>query len=65
MCLLYVLHLNLGLQVNAGDGLRETNDGLKLADRNGNTSALLGDLLVLVVHAVLHVHVLQNVACLL
>lgn len=60
-----VLNLDLGLQVDASDGLGETDDGLKLPHSDRDASALLGDLLVLGVHAIGHIHVLQDVAGLL
>ena len=63
--LLHMLHFHLGLQVNAGDRLGEADDGLELADSDRDARALLRDLLVLIVHSILDVHVLEDVACLL
>lgn len=65
MGFLNVLNFHLGLQMDASDSLRETDDGLELTHGDGDTRALLGDLLVLIVHSVLHVHVLEHVARLL
>lgn len=62
---LNVLHLHLGLQVDSSDGLGETDDGFKLSHSDGDTSTLLGDLLILGVHAISHIHVLQDMAGLL
>jgi hypothetical protein len=62
---LNVLHLDLGLEVDSSDGLGETDDGFKLSHSDGDTSTLLGDLLILGVHAISHIHVLQDMAGLL
>jgi len=60
-----MLHFHLSLQMNASDSLREADDGLELADSDRDACALLRDLLVLIVHSILNVHVLEDVACFL
>jgi len=55
-----VLRLNHSLQVHTRDRLRETDDGLKLTDSDGDTVGLTVFLLVFRVHSISHVHILQH-----
>lgn len=52
MSFLHVLNFDLGLKMDPGDSLRETDDSLKLAHCDGDASTLLGNLLVLGVHPI-------------
>ena len=65
MGLLYVLDFDLGLQVNASDSLGETDDSFQLSNGDRDACALLRDFLIFRVHAICHIHVLEDMACLL
>ncbi len=60
-----MLDFYLVLQVDACDGLGQTDNSLELSHSDGNACALLGDLLVLRVHPISHVHILEDMPGLL
>ena len=55
-----MLTLYNGLQTDSCNWLWETNDGFKLSDSNGNSSAFLRELLIFWSSSIWYIHVLEH-----
>lgn len=58
-----MLSFDYRVELDLGDGLRQTDDGFELTHCDRDAARLLADLLVFGVLSVIHVQVLQHVTC--